>query len=102
MGLAGTEGVFRRCCEATLQLMKTSREELSTIVQVGGVINPKVSKKILFKSCSTEVSVSPAKNSAQCTGVQNKLHSIWEQNDFITNLLQLEFHESIDHSRVSR
>ena len=32
---------------------------------------------------------SPVKKSAQCTDVQNKLHSIWEQNDFKTNLLQL-------------
>ena len=27
--------------------------------------------------------------SAQCTDVQSKLHSIWEQNDLKTNLLQL-------------
>ena len=31
----------------------------------------------------------PLKKSAQCTDVQSKLHSIWEQNDFKTNLLQL-------------
>eukprot|EP00117_Sycon_ciliatum_P033907 scpid11421/ scgid25987/ Serine-protein kinase ATM; Ataxia telangiectasia mutated homolog len=34
MGLSGTEGMFRRCSEATLQLMKQSCEELLTIVQV--------------------------------------------------------------------
>ena len=32
---------------------------------------------------------SPVKKSAQCTDVQSKVHSIWEQNDFKTNLLQL-------------
>ena len=32
---------------------------------------------------------SPVKKSAQCTDVQSQLHSIWEQNDFKTNLLQL-------------
>ena len=30
---------------------------------------------------------SSGKNSAQCTDAQSKLHSIWEQNDFKTNLL---------------
>ena len=31
----------------------------------------------------------PLKKSAQCADVQSKLHSIWELNDFKTNLLQL-------------
>ena len=35
----------------------------------------------------TETFVSPAKNSAQCIDAQSKLHSIREQNDFKTNLL---------------
>ena len=38
---------------------------------------------------ASEMFASPAKNRAQCTDVQSKLHSIWEQNDFKTNLLQL-------------
>lgn len=34
MGIAGVEGVFRRCCEETLVVMRASHEELKTIVQV--------------------------------------------------------------------
>jgi len=35
MGVAGVEGVFRRCCEETLKVMRNSHEELKTIVEVG-------------------------------------------------------------------
>ena len=34
MGVAGVEGVFRRCCEKTLALMRSHQEELRTIVEV--------------------------------------------------------------------
>ena len=34
MGVAGVEGVFRKCCEETLQVMRHSQEELKTIVEV--------------------------------------------------------------------
>lgn len=34
MGIAGVEGVFRRCCEKTLSLMRVHQEELRTIVEV--------------------------------------------------------------------
>ena len=34
MGLTGVEGVFRRCCEKTMQVMRTSQESLMTIVEV--------------------------------------------------------------------
>ena len=35
MGVAGVEGVFRRCCEKTMEVMRASHEELRTIVEVG-------------------------------------------------------------------
>ena len=34
MGIAGVEGVFRRCCEETMRVMRASHEELRTIVEV--------------------------------------------------------------------
>ncbi|XP_059177895.1 serine-protein kinase ATM-like [Physella acuta] len=34
MGVTGVEGVFRRCCEQTMHVMKTNSESLMTIVQV--------------------------------------------------------------------
>ncbi|XP_024426571.2 serine-protein kinase ATM isoform X2 [Desmodus rotundus] len=34
MGITGVEGVFRRCCEKTLELMRNSQETLLTIVEV--------------------------------------------------------------------
>ena len=34
MGVAGVEGVFRRCCEKTMEVMRASQEELCTIVEV--------------------------------------------------------------------
>ena len=34
MGIAGVEGVFRRCCEKTMALMRAHQEELRTIVEV--------------------------------------------------------------------
>ena len=34
MGVAGVEGVFRKCCEETLKVMRNSHEELKTIVEV--------------------------------------------------------------------
>ncbi|XP_072528166.1 serine-protein kinase ATM-like, partial [Salminus brasiliensis] len=34
MGIAGVEGVFRRCCEKTMEVMRSSQEVLLTIVEV--------------------------------------------------------------------
>ena len=34
MGVAGVEGVFRRCCEKTMSLLRAHQEELRTIVEV--------------------------------------------------------------------
>ncbi|PRQ24322.1 putative non-specific serine/threonine protein kinase [Rosa chinensis] len=34
MGVTGIEGVFRRCCEETLSVMRTNKEALLTIVEV--------------------------------------------------------------------
>ncbi|KAM3874841.1 serine-protein kinase ATM [Diretmus argenteus] len=34
MGITGVEGVFRRCCEKTMEVMKSSQEALLTIVEV--------------------------------------------------------------------
>ncbi|XP_019950752.2 serine-protein kinase ATM [Paralichthys olivaceus] len=34
MGITGVEGVFRRCCEKTMEVMRSSQEALLTIVQV--------------------------------------------------------------------
>ena len=34
MGIAGVEGVFRKCCEKTMSLMRAHQEELRTIVEV--------------------------------------------------------------------
>ena len=34
MGVAGVEGVFRQCCEKTMELMRTYQEELRTILEV--------------------------------------------------------------------
>lgn len=34
MGLTGVEGVYRRCCEKTMEVMRTSQESLRTIVEV--------------------------------------------------------------------
>ncbi|XP_034265463.1 LOW QUALITY PROTEIN: serine-protein kinase ATM [Pantherophis guttatus] len=34
MGIAGVEGVFRRCCEKTMNVMRNSQEALLTIVEV--------------------------------------------------------------------
>ncbi|GMH04678.1 hypothetical protein Nepgr_006518 [Nepenthes gracilis] len=34
MGVTGVEGVFRRCCEETLTVMRTNKEALLTIVEV--------------------------------------------------------------------
>ena len=34
MGISGVEGAFRRCCDFTLDVMRTSQEALHTIVQV--------------------------------------------------------------------
>lgn len=35
MGVTGVEGVFRRCCEETISVMRTNKEALLTIVEVG-------------------------------------------------------------------
>ncbi|XP_054884550.1 serine-protein kinase ATM isoform X1 [Poeciliopsis prolifica] len=34
MGITGVEGVFRRCCEKTMEVMRSSQEALLTIVEV--------------------------------------------------------------------
>ncbi|XP_036180388.1 serine-protein kinase ATM isoform X7 [Myotis myotis] len=34
MGITGVEGVFRRCCEKTMEVMRNSKETLLTIVEV--------------------------------------------------------------------
>lgn len=34
MGITGVEGVFRRCCEKTIEVMRNSQETLLTIVEV--------------------------------------------------------------------
>ncbi|KAG0604904.1 hypothetical protein M758_9G018000 [Ceratodon purpureus] len=34
MGVSGVEGVFRRCCEATLSVMRTNKDALLTIIEV--------------------------------------------------------------------
>ncbi|KAJ7559328.1 hypothetical protein O6H91_04G079500 [Diphasiastrum complanatum] len=34
MGVSGIEGVFRRCCEATLSVMRANKEALLTIIEV--------------------------------------------------------------------
>lgn len=34
MGLTGVEGVYRRCCEKTMDVMRTSQESLMTVVEV--------------------------------------------------------------------
>lgn len=34
MGVTGVEGVFRRCCEETLLVMRTNKEALLTIIEV--------------------------------------------------------------------
>ncbi|XVF54114.1 hypothetical protein PTKIN_Ptkin05aG0154900 [Pterospermum kingtungense] len=34
MGVAGVEGVFRKCCEETLSVMRTNKEALLTIIEV--------------------------------------------------------------------
>lgn len=34
MGVTGTEGVFRRCCEETLSVMRSNKEALLTIIEV--------------------------------------------------------------------
>lgn len=37
MGLTGVEGVYRRCCEKTMEVMRTSQESLMTVVEVSYV-----------------------------------------------------------------
>ena len=34
MGITGVVGVFQRCCEETMEVMRSSHEELRTIVEV--------------------------------------------------------------------
>ena len=38
MGLTGVEGVCRRCCEKTMEVMRTSHESLMTVVEVSLLI----------------------------------------------------------------
>ena len=35
MGVTGVEGVFRRCCEEALLVMRTNKDALLTIIEVG-------------------------------------------------------------------
>ncbi|CAI5991615.1 unnamed protein product, partial [Closterium sp. NIES-65] len=37
MGVSGVEGVFRRCCETVLAVMRENKEALLTIIEVSGV-----------------------------------------------------------------
>ena len=39
MGAAGVEGVFRRCCEKVMGLMRNSQEAILTIVEVGNSLS---------------------------------------------------------------
>lgn len=39
MGLTGVEGVYRRCCEKTMEVMRTSQESLMTVVEVSSLIS---------------------------------------------------------------
>ena len=39
MGLTGVEGVYRRCCEKTMEVMRTSQESLMTVVEVSLLID---------------------------------------------------------------
>lgn len=34
LGVTGTEGTMRRCCEATLRVMRVSRDALLTVIEV--------------------------------------------------------------------
>ena len=39
MGVTGVEGVFRRCCEEALLVMRTNKDALLTIIEVGNFRN---------------------------------------------------------------
>ena len=39
MGLTGVEGVYRRCCEKTVEVMRTSHESLMTVVEVSSFVS---------------------------------------------------------------
>ena len=49
MGITGVAGVFRRCCEETLSVMRTNKEALLTIIEVW------LSSIISFPSTRTNV-----------------------------------------------
>lgn len=38
MGVSGVEGIFRRCCEATLSVMRTNKEALLTIIEASSCV----------------------------------------------------------------
>jgi ataxia telangiectasia mutated family protein len=38
MGVSGVEGIFRRCCEATLSVMRTNKEALLTIIEASSSV----------------------------------------------------------------
>ncbi len=40
MGVTGVNGVFKRCCEETMAVMRSSNEELKTIVEVSNMCVP--------------------------------------------------------------
>lgn len=48
MGINGIEGVFRRCCETTMGVMRNSHEGIVTIVEVSQVV-PFEDLSVLFK-----------------------------------------------------
>lgn len=51
MGVTGVEGVFRRCCEETLSVMRTNKEALLTIIEV--LIHfSQEEKTLIFNTCS--------------------------------------------------
>ncbi|XP_027337565.1 serine/threonine-protein kinase ATM [Abrus precatorius] len=75
MGVTGVEGVFRRCCEETLSVMRTNKEALLTIVEVF-IHDP------LYKWA-----LSPLKALQRQKEMDDDLDTTWEepQNDYQGN-----------------
>ena len=48
MGLTGVEGVYRRCCEKTLEVMRTSQESLTSIAEVSYGIYKRIFQYLHF------------------------------------------------------
>ena len=53
MGITGVEGVFRRCCEKVMDLMRNSQEAILTIVEVrfSYLIFPGVRRRCCGTNC---------------------------------------------------